>query len=87
MLSNAYVVDVTLADGDRGHCFVPVEFGPDGEVETIVLGMNYLTTEPPHGGTVVGIIHSDGEQAVEAWIEEHPTEYVEISAMTGPQHE
>ena len=64
---SAYVIDVTLADGDGVHCFVPVEFDEHGEVETIVIGMNYLTSLDGGPRPIVGIIHSDGDEAVEAW--------------------
>lgn len=75
-----FVVDVTFG-GDGIFCFVPVEFGPGGEVESLLIGMNYLSSEPPHGGRVVGIIHSDGDDAVETWIAGHPVEYARIAAM------
>lgn len=58
-----WVLDATLDDGSGLHCFCPVE-GDD-----IVTGMNLLTDVPP--GPLVGVIHADGQEAVEAWCEEH----------------
>jgi len=60
------------------HCFVPVTFGPDGEIDSIVLGMNYITSEPP--GRLVGVIHADGQEACDAWCDANQDEIERLFA-------
>lgn len=67
-----WVIDVTL-DPDqsffntRVFCFCPYE----AQTESVVTGMTLLTSWPEEG-KVVGIVHMDGQEAVEKWIEENP---------------
>ncbi len=76
-----YVIDVTLEvyDSDifntRVFCFCPYE----ADTGTVVTGMN-LITDWPEQAKVVGVVHMDGQEAVEKWIEEHPEEYKSITA-------
>lgn len=79
-MSAAYVLDATLDEPGAPHCFVPVELGPDGEVESIVFGMNYLSSDPPNGGRFVGVIHADGQEAVDAWCEANQEEVDRLAA-------
>lgn len=62
------VIDVTHDDGEM-LCFCPIERGPDGGIESIVTGMNYLSLEPPADWKIAGVVHADGQDAVEAWCE------------------
>jgi len=63
-----WLVDVTFGS----LCFVPIErTGPDDDDFNIVFGMNYVADEPP-SGKVIGIIHEDGQEAVEQWCRENP---------------
>ena len=45
--------------------FVPYE--DDG---SIVFGMNIMTSECP--GNLIGVIHTEGQEAVEKWLSENP---------------
>ena len=45
-------------------CFVPYKD------DAIVFGMNVMANKSP--AKLVGVIHSEGQDAVEAWIEENP---------------
>ena len=72
-----WVVDTTFYDPTYGNmlCFIPVEnLGqPD---EAFVVGMNLLTTvegfkESKHG-RLVGLIHADGQEALNEWMAEYP---------------
>ena len=79
MTDNNWVVDITLYNEDNEDtsdllCFVPVEHFDDPEKRAFVVGMNYLTS--PEGfsdrGKLVGIIHADGQEAIDKWVEDHP---------------
>lgn len=67
------VIDVTLDPHDpeifntRVFCFCPYE----AETGTIVTGMS-LITDWPENWKVVGIVHADGDETVEKWIEDNP---------------
>jgi hypothetical protein len=50
--------------------FVPVEIDDAGRVEAIVWGMTYITDTPP--GKLIGVVHQNGQDAVEAWCAENP---------------
>ena len=63
-----WLLDITFGVEDAA-CFVPYE-REDGNV---VLGMNLLTDRCP--GDLVGVIHSDGKEAVERWCSENPDWY------------
>lgn len=64
-----YVIDATMGIRDGLLCFCPVERATNGEVENIVTGMNYLSDAPPNDGKLIGVVHADGQPAVEAWCE------------------
>lgn len=69
-----WVIDAThYREGDKGLvCFVPIEnIGLFNE--TLVLGMNILS-DVGHfeHGNIVGIVHLDGQGAVDKWCEAHP---------------
>ena len=71
-----WVMDATLNDGESPYLFCPIQ--SDG---TIVTGMNVVTDKPP--GRFVGIVHADGQEAVEAWCEAHPEAVEQLSALAG----
>lgn len=55
-----WLLDVSL----RTPCFVPYE---DGE---IIEGFSVIQQKSP--GKLVGVIHVEGQEAVETWVEENP---------------
>jgi hypothetical protein len=57
--------------------FCPVEGDLNGDF-TVVTGMNYVGTEPP--GELVAIVHEDGQEAVEAFMDEHAEELATLEA-------
>lgn len=64
-----WVLDATLSDGGPDlFCFCPLEGDPEGEFE-VITGMNFASDAPP--GRLVGIVHEDGAEAVEAWCRAH----------------
>ncbi len=71
-----WVADVTLIHPSQPDllCFVPIEnAGQPNEV--LVLGMNLLTTpegfKERGGAKCIGIVHMDGQKAVEKWISDN----------------
>jgi len=62
-----WVIDIGSSHFDDGVvCFVPYE----RETGDIVVGMNVLSDKSP--GKLVGVIHNDGQEAVEKWCDENP---------------
>jgi hypothetical protein len=61
-----YVVDATISGENGPLCVIPVEGWPDDPV--FVIGMN-IVGSIPKGGRMVGIIHEDGQAAVDDWFE------------------
>ena len=80
-----FVLDATREPGDGLHCFVPIRYAPDGSVESIVIGLNYLSPDPPERGRFVGIIHEDGQEACDAWVEANTDEYERLRAFAEPR--
>lgn len=76
-----YVLDATLSPHDGLFCFCPVEGDLQGDYQ-IVTGLNYLSTEPPPTGYLAGVIHEDGQAAVEKWCEQHRTELEKMPTRT-----
>lgn len=69
---NDWVIDATMDNGDGLLCFIPVE-GIDTDNPVFVTGMNYLTDVKGFDkGKIRGVIHADGQAAVEKWCKEHP---------------
>lgn len=69
MKQEDFVLDVTL-DGGGLNCYCPYL----KDTEEVVFGLSILTDRCP--GNLVGVVHMDGNEAVEKWIAEHP-EYPE----------
>lgn len=70
MMWENWVIDATmptLKDAPGAFTFIPVEGELGSGKETYVVGMNYISTEPPDDGNLVGIIHEDGQEAVDAF--------------------
>ena len=63
-----WVVDAGMShDADDGiFCFCPL-----GENGDVIVGMNFLSDKPPPNVKLVGIVHEDGQDAVEAWCNQH----------------
>lgn len=59
-----WVIDATVTRDAPPFAFCPVD--DDG---TIVTGIMVIRDTPP--GHLVGVIHEDGQQAVEDWCEQH----------------
>jgi hypothetical protein len=66
-----WIIDATMGVRDGMFCLVPVRRGPDGEIEEIVTGMNFLSCFPPNDGRVVGVFHEDGQEAANHFVEEN----------------
>ena len=85
-MSKEWVIDVTIdpaAADPPLFCFCPYE----RDTESVVTGMNLLTAWPEeHLGKVIGIVHMDGEEAVEKWIRDNPDRYrVMLDRQIAPQ--
>lgn len=65
-----WVWDVSMPT-KYGKCLCPVEMDEDGEVTSVVVGMNFIGDKPPQG-TVIGLFHDGGNEAVEAWMAANP---------------
>lgn len=76
-----YVLDATLDYGDGLHCFCPVVLDEEGIVESIVVGLNFISTDPPKGGRLVGIVHMDGNDAVNAWCDQNRDELDRLAGL------
>ena len=74
------VWDKWVIDGSMGYpfCFCPLD-GDD-----IVTGFNVLSSEPPHGGELVGVVHPDGDDAANVFYEQHKSEIDAIRERTRP---
>ena len=46
--------------------FYPIDGDFDGEF-CLIVGMAFVSDEPPPDGRLVGIVHPDGQEAVEEW--------------------
>ena len=64
---NKYVIDGTIATPSGLLCFCPVELDEDGNISSIVTGVNFLSDEPPHGAEVIAVFHADGQEAADAF--------------------
>ena len=63
-----WVIDVSFDPP----CFVPYE----RETDRLVIGMNLVSNAPP--GKLIGVIHQDGQEAVEKWCEDNPDEIARL---------
>lgn len=70
-----WVIDATMG---VPFCFCPMD-GDD-----IVTGVNMLAAAPPGGGELVGVIHADGDEAANAFYEEHKAEIDRIREASRP---
>ena len=69
---DTWVIDATFGvPGSGAFWFIPIE-GELGSPDCkYVIGMSYGGDIPPHDGKCVGIIHENGQAAVEAFYEQH----------------
>ena len=65
-MSEQYVIDATIDTPPGLFCFCPIE-GDIGGDHTIVTGMMHVDEDPP--GEIVAIVHEDGQEAVEKFME------------------
>jgi hypothetical protein len=69
-----WVLDVTRHKKEMP-LWVPISFNEDG-THDLVVGMNVFSDDCP--GTPKGIIHEDGDDAVNEWIENNAPEMVRL---------
>lgn len=63
-----WVLDASIDDGTGIHCFIPVELDEGGEIASFVVGFNYISTDPPaRCERLLGVIHSEGQEACDRW--------------------
>jgi ethanolamine utilization microcompartment shell protein EutL len=63
-----YVLDCTFGiESGLLLAFCPAEYADDGTVQSVTIGITYLSTSPPDGSRFVGVFHSDGQEACDAW--------------------
>lgn len=65
MMWDKWVIDASMSAPDGMFCFCPLD-GDD-----IVTGFNFLGAGPPGGGELVGVVHPDGDEAVENFYARH----------------
>jgi len=65
-----WVVDATMGAPGGLLCFCPVECDEDGDISSVITGMN-LIADMPTEGDVIAVIHADGNEAVERFCDEH----------------
>jgi len=84
-----WVMEITHYREEDGGlvCFVPIEnIGQPNE--TLVLGMNILSdVEHFDLGKIVGIVHLDGQEAVDKWVELHPEIFQALKRRKEVSHE
>jgi hypothetical protein len=67
------VIDASMGCSDGMFCFCPIEGDIAGEF-AIVTGMNYISKAPHGTMKLVGIVHPDGNEAVERFCHERKPE-------------
>jgi len=70
-MTDNYVLDCSFDTGDGMWCFCPIEMDADGNVTSIITGLNFLSDSPPKGGHFVGVVHQDGQEACDEWCEKN----------------
>jgi hypothetical protein len=70
---NNWIIDATMG---YPLCFCPIEGDLDGEF-SVVVGMNLLGSPPPDG-KVIALLHEDGQEAADAFYEQHKAEIDEV---------
>jgi hypothetical protein len=70
---NECVIDASMGCKDGVFCFCPIEGDITGEF-TIVTGMNYISKAPHGSMRLVGIVHPDGNEAVERFCQHYEPE-------------
>lgn len=68
-----YVIDASMGQRDGFFCFCPVETDENGNITSIVMGMNCLGFVP-EGASVIGVVHPDGNDAADAFCQEFDAE-------------
>lgn len=74
---NDCVIDASMGCKDGLFTFCPIEGDLAGKF-TVVTGMNYLSTAPPGTMKLVGIVHPDGQEAVDRFCREHEPELMSL---------
>lgn len=79
-----WVLDATIATPAGTFCFCPIEGDLEGDFK-IVTGMNLISDKP--NGDLLGIVHENGQQAVEQWCAEHAEELEQLKATLKQEKE
>lgn len=66
-----WVVDASMGVRDGMFCLCPAELDGDGFITSITYGLTYLTDTAPAHARLVAVVHEGGNEAVEAFCEEH----------------
>lgn len=72
-----WVLDATMG---WPPCFCPVELTDEGEIKSIVTGLNVIGTPPE--GRVIAIVHADGQEAVDEFCEAYKDELTVVFPNT-----
>lgn len=83
MSLDLYVIDARGGRSDGLFIFNPVELNEAGEIIAVVSGLNFLSTEPPDGAFFGGVTHPDGQEACEAFVEEHRAAIEDLKERRG----
>jgi len=67
---NEWLLDVSFGVP----AFVPYE----RDTDSVIIGLTMLSDKCP--GKIIGVIHCDGQEAVESWVEAHPNWYSQYSS-------
>jgi len=77
-----WVADITVYDVEAKNLFAFCPVTDDG----VVVGMTYLSTEPPIGAEFVGPFHHDGREAASEWEERYPEEAAYLKSLGEVKH-
>lgn len=70
-MRDRWVLDVTMADLEGPRAFCPLD-----NKGNVVVGLTFISDTPP--GELVGVFHEGGDEAVEAWCDQHPEELEQV---------
>lgn len=64
------VIDATMGARDGILVFCPVELDVGGEITAVISGAMFVGS-PPRGARVIGVVHEEGQEAVEEFYADH----------------
>jgi len=68
-MEKKFVIDASMGYRDGLFAFCPIEVNDDGEFD-VITGLTYLSSNVPDGAILYGIVHPDGQEAVESFCKE-----------------